>query len=76
MRKVHSHVHPGSQLIEGMEICKNGISSKNPIVRCVQAAPEHMSVLAEEQQLSKMIRNCTDLLSYVRIGVDPTFKLG
>ena len=69
-------VHPGSQLIEAMEMCKSGISSKNPFVRCVQAAPEPMCVLATEQQLSEMIRNCTDPLSYVPIGVDPTFKLG
>ena len=69
-------VHPGSQLIEAMEMCKSGISSKNPFVRCVQAAPEPMCVLATEQQLSEMTRNCTDPLSYVPIGVDPTFKLG
>ena len=56
-------VHPGSQLIEAMEICKSGISSKNPFQGCVQAPLEPMCVLATEQLLSEMIRNSTDPFS-------------
>jgi len=74
MGKVYSS--QGSQLIEAMEMCKSGISGKNPFVCYAQAAPEPMCVLATDRQLNEMVRTCTDPSSYVPIGVDPTFKLG
>ena len=63
------------QLAETMEMCKVGLNGKS-FVRCVQAAPEPMCVLATDRQLDEMVRNCTDSTNFVPIGVDPTFKLG
>ena len=71
-----THGMPGSHLTEAMEMCKSGENKNNPFVRCVQAAPEPMCVLARDRQLDEMVRNCTDNSNYVPIGVDPTFKLG
>ena len=66
-----------AQLAETMEMCKTGIGSNGaPFVRCVQAAPEPMCVIASDRQLNEMVRNCTDSTHFVPIGVDPTFKLG
>ena len=45
-------------------------------MRCIQAAPEPMCLLATNRQLDEMVKNCTDSSNYVPIGVDPTFKLG
>ena len=59
-----------------MELCKSGQNKNNPFVRCVQAAPKPMCVLATDRQLDEMVRNCTDNSNYVPIGVDSTFKLG
>ena len=65
------------QLAETTEMCKVGISlNEKGFVRCVQAAPEPMCVLATDRQLDEMVRNCTDSTNFVPIGVDPTFKLG
>ena len=71
-----AHGKPGNYLTEAMELCKSGQNKNNPFVRCVQAAPEPMCVLATDRQLDEMVRNCTDNSNYVLIGVDPTFKLG
>ena len=47
-----------AQLAETMEICKTGIGSNGaPFVRCVQAAPEPMCVIASDHQLNEMVRN-------------------
>ena len=59
-----------------MELCKSGQNKSNPFVRCVQAAPEPMCVLATDGQLDEMVRNCTDNSNYAPVAVDPTFKLG
>ena len=65
------------QLAEAMELCKTGMSgSGQDFVRSVQAAPEPMCILATDQQLDEMMRNCTDPTAFVPMGVDPTFKLG
>ena len=65
------------QLAETMEMCKVGIGLNGKrFVRCVQAAPEPMCVLATDRQLDEIVRNCTDSTNFVPIGVDPTFKLG
>ena len=65
------------QLAEAMEMCKAGHGCKGKsFVRCVQAAPEPMCILASDRQICEMVRNFTDPTHFVPISVDPTFKLG
>ena len=72
-----NHLKSNAKLAEVMEMCKRGHGSNNePFVRCVQAAPEPMCILATNRQLDEMVRNCTDPSHFVSLGVDPTFKLG
>ena len=60
-----------------MAMCKAGHGSDGePFVRCVQAAPEPMCILASNRQLDEMVRDSTDVYHFVHLGVDPTFKLG
>jgi len=47
-----------------MELCKSGQNKSNPFVRCVQAAPEPMRVLATDRQPDEMVKNCTDNPDY------------
>jgi hypothetical protein len=79
--KLEAHV-PGTstgyaELAQVMEMCKKGHGTSNELfVRCVQAAPEPMCILASDRQLDEMIRNCTKESQFVCLGIDPTFKLG
>ena len=66
-----------SELAETMEKCKTGLGPSGvSFVRCVEAAPEPMCILATDRQIHEMVHNCTDTSAFVPIGVDPTFKLG
>lgn len=55
-----------------MGLGPNGVS----FVRCVEAAPAPMCILATDRQMHEMVRNCTDPSAFVPIGIDPMFKLG
>lgn len=66
-----------AQLADTMEMCESGHDAGNEkFVRCVQAAPEPMCILASDRQLDEMVRNFTDESQFFCLGVDPTFKLG
>ena len=59
-----THGKSVSPLTEAMELCKSGQNKSNPFVRCVQAAPEPMRVLATDRQPDEMVKNCTDNPDY------------
>ena len=56
-----------------MEECKKEQSRATPYIRCVQAAPDPVCVLAFDRQ---MVRFCTNKKEYSVLGIDPTFSLG
>ena len=50
-----THGKASSHLTEAMEMCKSGENKNNPFVRCVQAAPEPMCLLATNRQLEEIV---------------------
>ena len=45
-------------------------------VRCVQAAPEPLCILATDYQLQELKKNCTNSHNFGVLSLDPTFDLG
>lgn len=59
-----------------MEECKKEQSRATPYIRCVQAAPDPVCILAFDRQINDMVRFCTNIEEFSVLGIDPTFSLG
>ena len=62
-------------LAEVMRLCKETVTTDQAFIRCVEAAPEPLCVLATNQQIKDLERFCT-ADSFCVLSVDPTFNLG
>ena len=59
-----------------MQQCKETSAGPHAYIRVVQAAPETVCVLATDQQISDLVRFCTNPDDFSVLTVDPTFNLG
>ena len=63
-----------SELAMMMMKCK--AANGDAFVRCVQAAPESLCILATDYQLQELEKNCTNSHNFGVLSLDPTFDLG
>ena len=59
-----------------IERCKFVKDRQVPFVRCVQAAPQPLCLLATDMQLKQLQLCCTDPNLFSVVSIDPTFNLG
>ena len=78
---IHVHAHgnskgstPYKRTRESTMKCK--AANGDVFLRCVQAAPEPLCILATDYQLQELEKNCTNSHNFGVLSLDPMFDLG